>query len=146
MPNNDLSLYHQILLLAIHNKKFPDYQYQHRCLARWFSSTFSTSYQDALNMHFEELLSHKLEFDLQDAKPGQIDKLFKKEFITKKNDIKNEETEKAEMENWSQSVADTAFKKRENELKQAENDLVKEEQIEEIPKNVDFPKDIKKTF
>lgn len=145
MQNEKLSIYQQILLIALHNIKFPTLETQHRRLARWFSSTFSTPYSDAYKMTFEELLLHKLENDFQDYKSNKLDKIFREEFVSKKEFIKNEETATAQDEGWARNIAAEELKKREAALKTAEDDLLKEsgKANENMPKP---PPDIKRTF
>lgn len=142
MPNDELSLYHQILLIALANKRFPDYNSQHRSLARWFSATFSTPYADAEKMPFELLLLNKLEHDMQDWGPKKVDNYFKREFLTKKKDVQEEEVQKTGDEAWMQGVAQKTLKEREKELKEAEDSMIKEK--EALPDNL--PGDIKRTF
>jgi hypothetical protein len=144
MPNDELSLYHQILLIALANKRFPDYESQHRSLARWFSATFSTPYADAERMPFELLLLHKLEQDMTDWGPKKVDNYFKKEFLTKKRDIQEEEVQKTSDESWMQGVAQKTLKEREKELKEAEDTMIK--QKEELPEGVIPPPDISRKF
>jgi len=136
--NEDISLYHQLYLIALYNKKYPDYFYQHRCLARWFSNTFNTSYSEAERMDFDSLLLHKLEYETQDLSPKKIDTIFRKEFITKKIDTQTEEVVQKEDEAWQQQVAQKAFEQKEKELAKAE--------AEGLPEGIVLHPDIKKTF
>lgn len=144
MANDDLSLYQQIFLLALHNKQYPDYYYQHRCLARWFSNTFSTPYDVAFKMHLEELLFHRYEYDTQHEKPSIVKQLFRKEFI--ESEKRSEEKEKIKDEAWQERIANQEFKRREKELKQAEEELIKDKDKEELPGGAEMPPDVKKTW
>ena len=144
MPKEDLSIYNQVLLIALANKKHPDYNSQHRELARWFSSTFSTPYADAEKMQFETLLLHQLESQLEKISMKKVDNIFRKEFLTKKKDIQEEEAQKTGDEDWAQKIAAEAFKKKEKQLEKAESELIQEK--EETPEGIVPPPDISRKF
>ncbi len=145
MEDDDLSLYQQILILAVFNKKFPDHFSQHRTLARWFSNNFSTPYKEAENMTFEELLFHKLEWDLDNKTQKEADSLFKKEILKTKKESLDNDKKQAEDDAWALSVADKALKEKNENLRTKTEELLElEERIR--TGEIQLPGDIKKVF